>query len=104
MVLTSILVTVVQFRAVVVEMNSHQRQMAVQTADGQRRVFNLQPEMDIGGLKVGDDVALQATEAVAIELEKPLLRIQILNSQDFKIPNNANASPKESNSQQKNLT
>jgi hypothetical protein len=70
-VLTSMPVTVVQFKAVVVQMDSYERQVVVQTPDGQRRAFHIRPEMDLGDLKVGDDVAVQATEAMAIELEKP---------------------------------
>jgi hypothetical protein len=70
-VLTSMPLTVLQFKAVVVEMNPYQRQVVVQTSDGQRRAFHIRPNMDLGDLKVGDDVAVQATEAMAIELEKP---------------------------------
>ena len=34
---------------------------------GSGGVFNVRPQMDLGGLKVEDDVAVQATEAMAIE-------------------------------------
>jgi hypothetical protein len=51
--------------------------------------------MDLGGLKVGDDVAVQATEAMAIELGETQLEIKIANPKDSKIPKNANATETE---------
>jgi hypothetical protein len=102
-VLTFLPVTVVEFRVVVVEMNPCQRQVAVQTSHGQRRVFNIRPKMDLGGLKVGDDVAVQATEVIAIELGNPTKKFKFRLENTLKIRSNANISPKQSNNRQRNL-
>ncbi len=70
-VLTSMPVTVVQFKAIIVGLNPDQGQVMLQTADGQKRVVNVQPGVNLHALNVGDDVSVQATEAMAIKLEKP---------------------------------
>lgn len=66
----AVMVDTITYVATVTAVDAAKRKVTLTTPDGRSATFKADKQIDMSGLKVGQQIGIQATEAVAIELKK----------------------------------
>ena len=66
----AVMVDTITYVATVTAVDAAKRKVTLTTPDGRSATFKAAKQIDMSGLKVGQQIGIQATEAVAIELKK----------------------------------
>ena len=66
----AVMVDTITYVATVTAVDAAKRRVTLTTPDGKSATFKADKQVDLSGLKVGEQIGIQATDAVAIELKK----------------------------------